>query len=87
MADWAIVFIAFIALLLALWEGYQNRRHNILSMKPNLYFEGHSVIDAPIGLFLVNGGVGPAIILSSRLCVDGVEVEDNTYEWRPSSTG
>ena len=87
MADWAIVFIALIALLLALWEGYQNRRHNKLSMKPNLYFEGHLVRGEPIGLFLVNGGVGPAIILSARLWLDGVEVEDNTYERRQSSIG
>jgi hypothetical protein len=72
--DWnaAAVVVAFVALALALWEGFQNRRHNRLSVSPNIilnldiHFGGQPTI-----VVLRNAGLGPAQITEMLIATDG----------------
>ena len=65
--EWTAVFaglIALLALVVTLWQAVIARRHNLLSYRPVLDFEGHFVNDAAIGLELINRGPGLAFIKS-----------------------
>ena len=76
------VFVAGCALGVTFWQGWQNDRHNRLSVRPLLKFD----VTAGAGhgrrlykLKLTNYGVGPAIIKDIKLFSDGelVPLEKN----------
>ncbi len=77
----ASAFIAVIALGFAIWQGWQNQKHNKLSVQPLLEFLGYigngdddEEEDEDIWKYevsLVNRGLGPAIIESFVLVYDG----------------
>jgi hypothetical protein len=70
------VAIAFISLGLSIWQGYENRRHNRLSVKPKLTFDFFKAINDPqIGLVLSNKGTGPALITSWKIIVNDRPVD------------
>lgn len=69
---YAIIAIAILALIATIWQGVENRRHYRVSMRPHLmlssgYFEEFDNFAIKIS----NGGLGPAIIKSFALIVDG----------------
>lgn len=73
------LFIAVLALITSVWNAYSTRKHNRLSVKPNLTV--HNEISSERIIFsLENNGVGPAIIKSFALisgdkeitCIDGL---------------
>ncbi len=70
------LFIAFVALAVAIWQGIETRKHNRLSVKPHLYFSTYSVLGEAAGLRVTNGGLGPAIIKSFSLAVDNKWIDD-----------
>ncbi len=70
------VFIAIAAVAVAIWQMWEMRKHNRLSVKPHLYFSTHSVLGEPAGLRVTNGGLGPAIIKSFSLGVDNKWIDD-----------
>ena len=76
IVDIVALFIALVALVVAIWQGVVMRRHNRLSVKPHLYFSIHSVSGEPAGLRVTNGGLGPAIIKSFSLGVDNKWIDD-----------
>lgn len=81
LADWAAVVIALSALFVSLQQGFQQRKHDRLSVKPHLdTFEHSDLTDkvATLTLTLSNNGLGPAIIKSHRV-VKG-HPEDDDYE-------
>jgi len=68
-------FIALAALVLAIWEGRQQRRHNRLSVAPKLRL--NCVVDGNsrfFGFILSNCGFGPAIVKRFDVTVDGAAV-------------
>ena len=70
------VIIAVCALLLSVWQGYLARRHNRLSVLPHLVSE--KLAKSQEGFFsfvLVNNGLGPAVIRSFKVSVDGSIIE------------
>ncbi len=79
----AAVVIALCALGVSLWQGWQTRAHNRLSVLPNLEIYAHFDLPAPrenIGLYLVNTGVGPAKITRLDVYFDDKLVQnDNDY--------
>lgn len=70
--------IALIALGLAIYEGWSNRKHNKLSVKPKidaaisfLFKDGEFIFS------IINNGLGPAIITSVKIFVGTDEVDSN----------
>ena len=84
--DILALFIAFVALAVAIWQGIETRKHNRLSVKPHLYFSTYSVSGESAGLRVTNGGLGPAIIKRFSLGVDNEWIGDTTQGgWKEAS--
>lgn len=67
--------IALCALVLSIWQGVQMRRHNRLSFRPHLDAWRHA--DPEKGYYavdLINNGLGPAIVKSFVVKVDGKQI-------------
>ncbi len=68
------VLIAACALGLGVFEGYQQRKHARLSVQPYLEmrFSAYPNVQVPgIGLYVYNGGLGPAWITDVTVYLDG----------------
>ena len=67
------LFIALLALIVAFHQGYEIRRHNRLSVKPNLVsVETQSIAsEGFVGLTISNKGVGPATLEPFQIYLDG----------------
>jgi hypothetical protein len=74
--------IAFLALSFTIWQGYLTRKHNRITVKPSLFvFNDFMSGGHDKGIFIVNNGVGPAIIKEIIVVVDGDSVRiDNNKE-------
>ena len=77
--------VAIIALIVSVWQGYETRRHNRLSVKPFLTFTKNfnpSNTDDPnvpsYQLTIKNSGTGPAIIKSFTLSYQNKVIEKST---------
>ena len=88
------VFIALTALIVSVWQGYETRKHNRLTVKPILNFTKNynstydiigtdTVVTRKYQLVLSNNGTGPAIVKSFKLYFDGEELipEEGFYLW------
>lgn len=70
--------IALLALFVALWSIITSRKHNKLTVKPHVYESIETdAISFSCRFYLINKGLGPAIIKSSTYYLDGEEVEFN----------
>ncbi len=77
------VIIAACVLSVTIWQGWQNRKHNRLSVKPFLNVLGCVSRSGNIKDYtvtLVNHGVGPAIIKNFELLFEGKSVSNNHSE-------
>jgi len=64
--------IALCALVTALWQGIESRKHNKISFRPHLTTWSHNKSEQGIyAVDLLNNGLGPAIIKSFEIKVDG----------------
>lgn len=72
-SDLIIATMAFLAFLLSLWQGYSNRKHNRMTIKPALCHWLHSESSA-FNFSVTNNGFGPAVVKDFKLFVDGSEV-------------
>ncbi len=75
--------IALIALLFAIVQGWQNYRHNKLSVRPLLNFDDFSKERNNINydtFHLINSGIGPAIIKKIELFFDDKVISCNDYK-------
>ena len=77
-ADRAIAFasaaVAGAALVVAVWQGVLMRRHNRISVRPNLRFD-LPLDHGPLRAIIRNTAYGPAYVQRIALAVDGVEIE------------
>ncbi len=79
----ASILIAFIAAFGTVMQGLYNRAHNRLSVRPLLAFDESTTIQAEgnnAKFYLINAGVGPAIIKNVDLIFDGKVVSSNDYK-------
>jgi len=68
--------ISLLALFVAIWSITSSRKHNKLTVRPHLYASLEvSSANLVCGFYIVNKGLGPAIIKSSKYYLDGVEVD------------
>ena len=82
-ADRAIAFasavVAGAALFVAVWQGILMRRHNRISVRPNLRFD-LPLDDGPLRAIIRNTAYGPAYVQRVVLAVDDAEVEGSLTE-------
>ncbi|PKG73016.1 hypothetical protein CXF86_19890 [Shewanella sp. GutCb] len=79
----ASAFIALLVFALTLWQGFQVRKHNQLSVKPVLDFCWVNNYENGILCQLVNLGVGPSFLNKISFFVDDIEFhinEKNDYK-------
>ena len=67
------VVIAVASLAVSAYVAWATRRHNRLSVQPVLGFRTTYSADDISGLLLINSGLGPAMIIESKLTYDGVQ--------------
>lgn len=72
------LFVAACALSISIWQGYEVRKHNRLSVKPRLNFYIESATDVTNHISLINSGTGPAVIQDITIFIDGLAVP---YGW------
>ncbi|WP_088744110.1 hypothetical protein [Cobetia sp. QF-1] len=74
------IFIAVCAFGLSLWQGYQQRVQNHISVEPriNAYFKHDSKIDKH-GIYIFNNGLGPAFIKSFEVTLAGKKLKKSVY--------
>jgi hypothetical protein len=64
--------IALLALFMAIWSIVSTRKHNKLTVRPHLYeYIQGDAINYKCGFYIVNKGLGPAIIKSCKFQLDG----------------
>jgi hypothetical protein len=71
----AAAVIALASLGLSIWQGFETRHHDRLSVLPVLTSTIEDSPDKEAGLTVANKGVGPAIIREQAILVDGKPVE------------
>lgn len=68
------IIIAVASISVAVWEGIETRKHNLLSVRPKLEIFYNSN-KSSFGYVLVNNGLGPAVITEKKIFVDSVEID------------
>ena len=76
----SVAVIALAALGVSMWQGYIAREHNKLSVKPHLVINRTVFDEMLIKYTLRNNGLGPAIIESYEIFVDGKKCEGECEE-------
>ncbi len=79
----ASAVVAIFALVVTIWQGRQNYKHNKMSVLPKLSitrpFDGTGK-ENTVSVDFINSGIGPAIIKDFILTYDGKEVSKNNYK-------
>ena len=74
--------ISSLALAISLWQGWALVEHNRLSVRPHVVSTPH--LEGPgarNGLYIVNLGLGPALLGSASISVDGTAYDLSTDFW------
>jgi hypothetical protein len=74
--DVVALVLAFLAFVLSIWNSWETRRHNRLTVSPHLWFNlilGWN--EDLVGINLANNGVGPAIIKNISYYIDNNKVD------------
>lgn len=69
------VIIALLSIGLTLWEGFENREHNRLSVRPKLHLS-YFYNEEEVGLTMGSMGLGPAILKWFEVKVNGKPQKD-----------
>jgi hypothetical protein len=79
----ASLLVALCALGVSIFNSYLVRKHNRLSVEPYLGFSvSYGTETTPIGLYLANNGVGPAILKELKISLDGQPFRTSTgHPW------
>lgn len=71
------VVVAALAMFIATWNAYIQRKHARLSVTPHIDLTYGETTKDPLGLFMVNNGLGPARIKEFSVLVGGESVKPN----------
>lgn len=77
--------IAVAAIVLAAWEGLENRRHNRLTVRPRLAGEvntGRTAAAEHASIAIENTGLGPAVLHRFDVYLDGARVSGDGGGWQ-----
>jgi len=70
-------FIALSATGVSIWQGYLNRVHFRLSVRPHVTVHWNNTSDGRSIFTMFNNGLGPAIIRSFSIEINGQEIKDS----------
>lgn len=74
--DFIAIFIAVLALATSIWSGYATRRHNRLSVKPNIGISTEFAgTEKQNGIYLNVNGPGPALIKEFKIFIGDTDVK------------
>jgi hypothetical protein len=79
---YAPLFVSVLALSTSIWSAYETREHDRLSLQPHVYYtrDFRPVSDTGakqnVGLFMINGGMGSAEVVETRIYFDGIRVNN-----------
>ncbi len=75
ISSYSAFVISVAAIVISVRSAIETRHHNKLSVKPNVIFliQGSSA-DPEVGIFVDNGGLGPAQIMETRIYLDGEQI-------------
>ena len=71
LKDWSPIIIALCALSLSIDQGIRNREHDRLTVRPYVHINFEDTVESGAIWKLTNSGLGPAIIKSFQILVDG----------------
>lgn len=87
LMDVAAVVVAACALILTVWTALTSRKHNKLSVRPHLatsvmreHVSTDKVNAAQVHMILTNVGLGPALVRSADISLDGKVVPIESFE-------
>jgi hypothetical protein len=75
------VLVGFLSIILTVITIHSNRKHNRLSVKPLLRIDRIISTGSDVAISLLNSGVGPAIIKSINIKVDGTILPQTQDIW------
>tara|TARA_R110002051_G_scaffold181774_1_gene251293 strand:+ start:66439 stop:66885 length:447 start_codon:yes stop_codon:yes gene_type:complete len=75
IVSYAAMFTAFMALIVSIYEGYEIRKHNRLSVRPHLITEINIKGVRQESIIIKNGGLGPAIIKEFEIFANGKKMK------------
>lgn len=67
------LFVAVLAMLATFWQAHVARAYGRISVRPHLDWGTNRFPGRPISLYILNSGLGPAIVKSFALLFDGKE--------------
>ena len=79
----AALVVAILAMTATFWQAHVARAHNRVSVRPHLDWGTGKYPDTPVILYLFNNGLGPAIIDSLTLTLDGKRFPIENFELPP----
>ena len=73
------ILVSLLALVFTVYQGYETRRHNRLSLLPHIFINYYlnEAETGKTGVEIVNDGVGPAVITNFRVFYDGKKIVDD----------
>lgn len=72
----AAMFIALCSLVVSVWSVFEMRLNYRLSVKPALTIKTQAIPNGPISITIRNNGLGPAIVRSHSVRIDGRVIYD-----------
>lgn len=75
IASMLAIFIAILALVVSIYEGYEIRKHNRMSLRPYIDSSVFMHEDKLFRLTITNEGLGPAIVQEFSVFANGKKVE------------
>lgn len=78
------LIVSVCAFSLTIYQGYLNREHQKISVKPKLDIDIHSYKNnGQLTFDVTNKGLGPAFVTKFSVYVDGKKINSNTFDlWR-----
>jgi hypothetical protein len=70
--------VALAALIVSVWQGFETRLNDRLSVRPYINFTYRTPIGSPAEILLHNKGIGPAILKKITYRVDGKDFDAST---------
>lgn len=71
----SVTIIALSALIVSIWQGVLNRKHNRLSVRPRLRIDLYIHVGCPVTITLKNNGIGPATVRQFSVYLDGTKID------------
>ena len=76
----AALLVATLAMGATFWQGHLARAHGRISVRPHLDWGSNRYPGKPVALYLINCGIGPAVIDSITLTLDGKRFEIDSLD-------